>query len=767
MRTIIACIFTAVAFICSARNVSGVVTDERKNPLALVNVVLLNDSTFIEGTVTDDRGAFLLENADASANIVRIKMIGYEELVLPIPADGNLSTLSLSPSAMKLGEVVVKGDVPTTKVKGNALVTRIENSILATAGSANDVLKNIPMVTGDDGNFSVFGRGNAIIYINGRLIRSANDIGMLSSRDIKEIQVITNPGARYGADVNAVIRIVTKKPVGDGFSIAASAAARYNKWCTTEEQLSLKYRTRGLEIFGVGSFSYGKNYHDEHSVTTNYGKSVLESVSYLSFPYTQTNIIGKIGFNYQFNKNHSIGAYYRHYSNKYIEDGHSMSEITENGVLSESSFSDYKGWFKTLPGHSANLYYIGTVGKFTFDFNGDYMQTKNNNRSCHHEQNLFSDNREVTTFNNTRNRLFAEKATVSYDLPEGNILIGEEYTDSRSRNDFSNPENILSSELSDVRENNIGIFAEISHTFGKFSATAGVRYEHVKSNYYQNDRLMLEQSRTYNNLFPSANVSWSPGEFGFSLAYSNRISRPSYSSLSGNYFYSNSIHYTRGNPYLRPEKRHEFSAMASWKYITLSAQYTISKDVITQVNEPYEGDEKISVFTLTNTPDRKQFALFLNASPKFGIYRPSLSLSMWKQWFGINYRDGYENFNSPFFTLQLRNTFILPRDWVIEASLWWRSHGDSKNWIYTHTLSTVDLRVYKMFLKKSLTVYLSANDIFNGMVSHADSYSGNIRMQTNVNNHQRHIRLTIHYNFNTTRSRYKGKGAGQSEKDRL
>lgn len=767
MRTIIACIFTAVAFICSARNVSGVVTDERKNPLALVNVVLLNDSTFIEGTVTDDRGAFLLENADASANIVRIKMIGYEELVLPIPADGNLSTLSLSPSAMKLGEVVVKGDVPTTKVKGNALVTRIENSILATAGSANDVLKNIPMVTGDDGNFSVFGRGNAIIYINGRLIRSANDIGMLSSRDIKEIQVITNPGARYGADVNAVIRIVTKKPVGDGFSIAASAAARYNKWCTTEEQLSLKYRTRGLEIFGVGSFSYGKNYHDEHSVTTNYGKSVLESVSYLSFPYTQTNIIGKIGFNYQFNKNHSIGAYYRHYSNKYIEDGHSMSEITENGVLSESSFSDYKGWFKTLPGHSANLYYIGTVGKFTFDFNGDYMQTKNNNRSCHHEQNLFSDNREVTTFNNTRNRLFAEKATVSYDLPEGNILIGEEYTDSRSRNDFSNPENILSSELSDVRENNIGIFAEISHTFGKFSATAGVRYEHVKSNYYQNDRLMLEQSRTYNNLFPSANVSWSPGEFGFSLAYSNRISRPSYSSLSGNYFYSNSIHYTRGNPYLRPEKRHEFSAMASWKYITLSAQYTISKDVITQVNEPYEGDEKISVFTLTNTPDRKQFALFLNASPKFGIYRPSLSLSMWKQWFGINYRDGYENFNSPFFTLQLRNTFILPRDWVIEASLWWRSHGDSKNWIYTHTLSTVDLRVYKMFLKKSLTVYLSANDIFNGMVSHADSYSGNIRMQTNVNNHQRHIRLTIHYNFNTTKSRYKGKGAGQSEKDRL
>ena len=767
MRITVFGIFAAVACVCAARNVSGVVTDEAKNPVAFVNVMLMNDSTFIDGKVTDDNGAFLFENADASANNVRVKMIGYEELVLPIPADGNLSTLSLSPSAMKLGEVVVKGDVPTTKVKGNALVTRIENSILATAGSANDVLKNIPMVTGDDGNFSVFGRGNAIIYINGRLIRSANDIGMLSSRDIKEIQVIANPGARYGLDVNAVIRIVTKRPAGDGFSITASTENRYNKYLTTEEGINLKYRTRGLEIFGTGYFSYGKKYHDEHSVITNYGKSVLESTSYLSFPYKQTDITGKIGFNYQFNKNHSIGAYYRHDYYKNIEDGHSMSEITENGVLSESSFSDYKDWFKTLPAHSANLYYIGTVGKFTFDFNGDYMQSKSNDRSWHHEQNRFSHDRDVTTFNTTRNRLFAEKATVSYDLPKGDILIGEEYTDSRSRNDFSNPENILSSEISDVREKNIGLFAEVSQTFGNFSATVGVRYEHVKSDYYQNDRLMQEQSRTYNNLFPSANVSWSPGDFGFSLSYSNRITRPSYSSLSGNYFYSNSIHYTRGNPYLKPEKRHEFSAMASWKYISLSAQYTYSKDVITQVNEPYGEDERISVFTMTNTPDRKQFNLFLNASPKFGIYRPSLSLGMLKQWFGINYRDRYMKFDSPFFTTQLRNTFTLPHDWVIEASLWWRSHGDSKNWIHTHTLSTVDVRVYKMFLNKSLTVYLSANDIFNGMVNHADTYSGNIRMQTNVNNHQRHIRLTVRYNFNTTRSRYKGTGAGDSEKQRL
>lgn len=767
MRITVLGIFAAVAMFCSAKNVSGIVTDEGRKPLAFVNVVLMNDSAFIDGNVTDDNGAFLFGNADTSANNVRIKMIGYEETVLPIPADGNLGTVSLTPSAVKLGEVVVQVDAPTTRVKGNAIVTQVENSILATAGSANDVLKNIPMVTGDDGNFSVFGRGNTVIYINGRLVRSANDIAMLSSRDIKEIQVISNPGARYGAEVDAVIRIVTKKPAGEGFSVAASTEERYNKWLTTEEQLDLKYRTGFLEIFGMGYFSYGRNHHSEHAVITNHGNPLLETVSDLSYYSKQTEITGKIGFNYQFNQNHGVGAYYRNdYDNEH-DDGDILNVITADSKLSESSFSDYKARLKALPNHSANLYYIGTAGKFTFDFNGDYMQTKNSNRSGHHEQNLLADERNVTTFNTTRNRLFAEKATVSYDLPKGSILIGEEYTDSRSRNDFSNPENILSAELSDVREKNIGLFTEISHTFGQFSVSAGVRYEHVKSDYYKNGLLMQQQSKTYDNLFPSANVTWSPGDFRFSLSYSKRIKRPLYSNLSGNYNYINLIQYTRGNPYLKPERRQDFTAQASWRYITFSAQYTYTKDVITQINEPYEGDEKISVFTVTNTPDQKQFSLFLNAAPKFGIYRPSLSLGMQKQWFEINYRHSNMKFDSPFFTLQMRNTFTLPHDWFVEASLWWRSHGDSKNWIYTHTLSSVDVRVYKMFLDKSLTVYLSANDIFNGMVNHADTYSGNIRMQTNVNNHQRHIRLSVRYNFNTTRSRYKGKGAGQSEKDRL
>lgn len=355
---------------CTARDVRGILMDENGQPASFVNVVLMSDSTFIDGKVTDDAGLFLFENADSLADKVRITMIGYEDMELPIPADGNYDVISLKPSAVMLGEVVVKGDLPSTRIKGNALVTRVENSVLATAGSADDVLKNIPMVTGANGNFSVFGRGDAIIYINGRLVRSSDEIGQLSSGDIKEVQVINNPGAQYGANVSAVIRIVTKKPVGEGFSVSAYTKNIYNRWFTTREQLNLKYRTGGPEIFGMGYLRRGKTFDEEYAQTTSYGKSLLEMTSDQSVSTLQTDIIGKIGFNYQFNENHSLGAYYQHDYNKGRHSGHYLNDIAENGVLSESSVSDLKGGSRLRPAtvptytttaQSENLLSISTV----------------------------------------------------------------------------------------------------------------------------------------------------------------------------------------------------------------------------------------------------------------------------------------------------------------------------------------------------------------------------------------------------------------------
>lgn len=157
-----------------------------------------------------------------------------------------------------LGEVVVKADLPATRLTGNVMVTTVAGSVLSKAGTANDVLAKIPLVTGGDGNFKVFGRGAPVIYINGRKVTDASSLEQLSSEDIKSVEVISNPGPQYPADVNAVIRIKTLPPKGEGFSLSAYSNTMLATFARNSENLDLKYRVGGLEVFANGYFYGGK-----------------------------------------------------------------------------------------------------------------------------------------------------------------------------------------------------------------------------------------------------------------------------------------------------------------------------------------------------------------------------------------------------------------------------------------------------------------------------------------------------------------------------
>lgn len=124
----------------TAQNISGKLVDENNQPLPYANVVLLSlpDSTFISGTISNENGSFTLQ-ATSEKQIVRISSIGYATIYKPIhPTD--MGIVQLTSDAQLLGEVIVKGNLPVTRMKGDAMVTSVENSVLSKAGSANDVL---------------------------------------------------------------------------------------------------------------------------------------------------------------------------------------------------------------------------------------------------------------------------------------------------------------------------------------------------------------------------------------------------------------------------------------------------------------------------------------------------------------------------------------------------------------------------------------------------------------------------------------------------
>ena len=211
-KTLLLLCSLASSFGLSAQTISGKLVDEQNQPLLYANVVLLSlpDSAFVSGTISGEDGAFTLE-ATSQNQIVRISSIGYKTVFKPV-SPANIGIVQLVSDAQQLGEVVVKADLPKTRVKGNAMVTTVTGSVLEKAGTGNDLLDKIPGLSANNGSVNVFGSGEAEIYINGRKMRNSSELDQLSSDNIKSVEVLRNPGARYDASVKAVVRIITKKP---------------------------------------------------------------------------------------------------------------------------------------------------------------------------------------------------------------------------------------------------------------------------------------------------------------------------------------------------------------------------------------------------------------------------------------------------------------------------------------------------------------------------------------------------------------------------
>ena len=528
-------IMASVTAFC--REITGKVVGENETPLDFVNVVLYRDST-----VTDTDGRFSI-TTDVNGNLTaKISFVGYETYSSDVPATGNMGIITLTPSTVELGEVVVKATRPSTTMKGNALVTNVEGSSLAIAGTANDVLVRVPMVVDNGGSLEVFGKGSPEIYINGRKVNDLQELSQLNSSDIKNVEIITNPGAAYAANVKSVIRIRTKPPKGDGFSGTLRTDNGFLHYFRTGNSLDLKYRTGGLEIFANYGWWRGNTRFDrlnDMNTTTSQGnyRQYVSTIGKESY----NDMTGKLGFSYMINDRHSIGAYYQNSWNRHHTDGSIPSEIWQDGALLDRYNSDVRNRSTAVPRHYANLYYNGIIGKLNIDFNADYLWYKSRELSFNNELSEMGDDREVNTTSSSRNRMFAEKLVMTYPLWKGQIEFGEEYTNTRTTNLFF--ANIPETPDADNRvdESNMAVFAELGQRFGRFMIGVGLRYEYVKFNYYEMGLLQDGQSKSYNNIFPSLNIATQVGKVRMGLNYTGKTVRPGYGQLDGAVSYINRL----------------------------------------------------------------------------------------------------------------------------------------------------------------------------------------------------------------------------------
>ena len=750
------------------REIRGKVVGENNAPLDYVNVVLYRDSTYITGAVTDRDGIFSINTDVIGSLTAKCFFVGYETSEVLVPASGDMRTINLLPAAVELGEVVVRATRPSTTMKGNALVTNVEGSSLAIAGTANDVLTRVPMVVENDGKLEVFGKGAPAIYINGRKVNDLQELSQLNSNDIKNVSVITNPGAAYAANVKSVIIIRTKPPKGDGFSGTLRTDNGFQHYFRTGNSIDLKYRIRGLEVFANYGWWYGDNRNDrlnDMTTTTQAGR-YNQSIRTI-WRENYNDMTGKVGFSFMFNDKHSIGAYYQNSWNRHHTTGTILSEVWQNGALLDRYNSDVNNRSTALPRHNVNLYYNSIVGKFTFDFNADFLWYKNRELSLSDELSETRDYRNVSTESTNRNRMFAEKLVVSHPLWQGQIRFGEEYTNTRTTNLFTANISEVSDADNRVDESNIAAFLEFGRQFGRFNVGVGLRYEHVKFDYYEMGQHRDGQSKTYNNLFPSLNVTTQIGAVRMGLNYSGKTVRPGYGQLDGAVSYINRLTYETGNPYLKPTEIQTVEYMAQWRQFFAQLSYIYFKDGVYHITEPYGVDGEATIIRTANLDHRHYLQAFVGGQFNVGVWSPRVNVGMMKQWLTLPVDGKPMKMNIPGFLFQWQNAIHLPFDIWLNVDAQLMTHMWDNNMQVSNTPWYVNSKIYKGFLNNAFSITLEAKDLFNTSGNNAMMYNDAVKLVQNNLTPGRSVMLTLQYRFNSTRDRYRGTGAGNNEKSRF
>lgn len=748
--------------------IKGTVTDTDNNPIEFANVAIysLPDSALLSGTTTDELGVFLLSMDDSANKLLRISFIGYETQTLP--AKPELQIMLQSDTTM-LSELVVNGNLPQIRLRDDAVVATVQNTVLSKAGTANDLLKRLPAITGDDGDFSIFGKGKAKIYINNREMRDPSELDMIASSDIREVEIVHNPGSKYDASVKAIIRIHTIRKVGDGFSFDVRSTYLQANNVDLRQQLNLNYRYRGWDLFASVKYERYAYIQDSKMKQTAFVDTLWTQDNELYVEGLSNPLTTITGINYEINSKHYLGAKYRMttYLGKNTEQINTISDVFANNNYFDSWESESMQHNHYDPQHRLNLYYNGSFGDLKVDFNSDFYKGSQFSETNVLETSQEFEDRNIKSTNYLENQLFATKLVLSYPLMGGQLTAGNEFTRTRRIDDYKTDMELVPSTNTSIHDHNNSFFAEYARAtpIGKF--TAGVRYENVYFDYFNDDVKIEEQSRKYDRWFPNISYSNSLGNMQLQLSYNVKTVRPSYWQLGSNTLYGNRFTLQTGNPFLRPSIIHDASLSGTWKFMQLMVSYKQEKDVIIQWAEQLEDNPAVTLLSTKNIDNIPSLTLFLSAAPKFGIWSPQASVGFIKQWLKISSNNREITLNNPIPIVSLNNSFSLPNDLLVTFDANFQGKGSSQNVELVRNKFILNLGVTKSFLNDRLSISLKGHDLLYDNKNDILLYNNKLLLSQFSKWGTRELEITVRYKFNTNGSRYKGTGAGESEFNRL
>ncbi len=768
MKTIfLSLTLSILSFALYAQSIKGIVIDAHDHQaLPYLSVSLLKaDSSLIKGALTNNDGAYHLENFKAGKYLVCAQMVGYTKKLVPITIGTETQTVNIElvQESKQLGEVSIKASKPLVEHRADKLIFNVANSIVATGNNGMELLKMTPLVSiGPNNSITLKGKSNVMVMINGKIIPGEtvdNLLQSMSAEQIARIEIITNPSAKYDASASGgIINIITVKGANMGLNGMANMAVSESKYTKYNGGVSLNYRDNKINIYGNVNFRDGKGYKNESLIrylqSGNQPITLETPTELFSNGKAET---GKIGIDYNLTKTSILGAAVdvmflqsdnRAIATSYFRNAGSVLDSVLTSASKPGTHIQYANY---------DLNYKNTLNTKGEELTIDLTHSHYNGLT---QQDVAAQMNYVSTpapaeysSSSTRTRAIFDITTfqTDYTLPITKATLLESglkdlYTSSNNRS--TNLEvNSLSNEapLSETayKENIAAGYLNLTQQLSTLKLQAGLRAEQTNAKLSSTGL-----NNSYLNFFPSALIEKKfSDKYQLSFTFASQINRPAYESLIPFVVPIDRYTQEKGNPNLKPEYSHSFELTNTFGSISFTLNYTHTRDAITDF---IEQDEQTKVWTFT----KANFARMENYSATlmlpFTVTKwwntTNTLLGLYNSYYGDNVGGAVYNHGKFSYNLNSINTFTLPDGFRAELTGIYNAANVYGLYQISH-YSMVNAGVSRAFLQKKLNVKVGVNDIFHSSGYDVNTNAGDIHMQGSSYTDSRKVTLSVSYKF--------------------
>lgn len=629
---------------------TGKVVDKRTNePIPYASVTVKDGATVISGAITKENGTFTVTNLILKDLTVEVQFMGYKKYVKNFSLSSNDKNanlnIALEEEATQLNEVSVVKERSTIEQKIDRKVVNVGKDLVASGTTASEMLNNVPTLSVDPQTkeLSLRGNTNVRVLVDGKPtnIDATQLLQQIPSSSIKQIELITNPSAKYNPEgMSGIINIILHKNANTGFNGSINTGVTFGITPKVNTALNLNYK--------VGKVNFYTNYGLNHGKNANHGdiqnlQPGLESQQFFKFNNKNTSHLLKLGMDYYINDKNTLSIF----TNQNIVDG-SGSGNTIVDYYDNFTFPINQDSNQDFTSDSENKTQTYDISfKHDFDKKGENLEvqanfsnTKSPELTNYDQINSPSATRRLT-LNDVKRDTDYLQINVDYVNPLSETLRLELGAETR----IQNIENSLFEDITsttgytkttnsgfDFGRNISSVYGTLGKQWGKWSGQFGVRVEHYNitgdfrnvTDSFINSEDINDNQKIKDNIFtvyPSAFVTYKPNEKdAFNFNVSRRVDRPSVGQISPIREWTTPTVESRGNPNLVPQFTNSFEANYTRTMklgtVTFGAFYRLIYDEISRISYTDPNDDTRRILAWDNFKDNNSLGLELTSNLK-------------------------------------------------------------------------------------------------------------------------------------------------------